>query len=49
MLTRKWKSRTEGEIHEDGEFLNITTEEDLINNIESLKFNMRQEDEFNDV
>ena len=49
MLTRKWKSRTEGEIHEDGENLNITTEEDLINNIESLKFNMRQEDEFNDI
>lgn len=44
-LNDKWKSRDAGEELECSDMLNITSEDELKNNIESLKLYMRQEDE----
>mgnify|MGYP002857377600 CR=1 FL=1 len=43
ILNKKWRSQEEGEDHETSEPLNVTGEDDLRDNIESLKNYMGQE------
>ena len=43
ILNKKWRSQEEGEDHETSEPLNVTGEDDLRDNIESLKHYMGQE------
>ena len=43
VLNKKWRSQEEGEDHETSEPLNVTGEDELRNNIESLKNYMGQE------
>ena len=48
ILNKKWKSQEEGEELESSEVLNVTAEDELRSNIESLKNYMGQEGNFNE-